>query len=1150
MIGALVLAAALAANDPVSLVDTFIGTGGTSGVGLADDFPGASAPFGMVQWSPDTPSQPPSGGYLNRDTAITGFSVTHLSGAGCTIFGDFGVLPTVGEIADPSHASIPFAHDTEQASPGYYAVALGNGTHVELATTQRVGFGTFTFPASSKANLLVNVSSDQAGVADSQFRVAGPSEIVGFAKSGGFCGMPNEFTVYLDMRFDRPFVAHGTWNGDAISPGSDEVHGTKVGGYLTFDATQNQAVRARVAVSYVSIDGARANLAAEHVQDVDSARAATANAWRSLLGEVKVSGGRPVEQKMFYSALYHAMLSPTLYNDADGRYLGFDGRVHRVASGHNEYANFSGWDIWRTQIPLIALLAPRETSDMMQTLVHNAQQGGWLPKWPVANAYTGVMGGDPADLMIANAYAFGARNFDVHAALRAMVKGATEFDPPGQGWYHPRPGLDEYVAHGYVTNSHTTNVSPVPNGASLTLEYAMDDFAISQLARTLGRENVYRTFARRGMSWTNVFDTASGLAQPRDGDGAFEHPPITDNGQSGFQEGNAAQYTWIVPQSAGLLVKALGGPANTVARLDTFFTKLNAGQVEPYAWFGNEPSLISPWTYLFAGAPYKAQAVNRNVILTLYSDTPDGIPGNDDLGTMSAWLAWNMLGLYPYTPATPVLLTGAPMFTHVSIAPPTGPRIEIDAPNASDANMYVQGVRVQGRLSRRSWVRLPQHDALRLDIDLGAAPNVQFASAPQDAPPSYEYGQTRFPQSTTASLGLPPSTLEMKAGTSVPLPLTIGNTQGASPVQVAWTAQAPEGFTVTPASGNASAVAGAAPTSPSLIASAGVVPGLYNVTIRGRASNGAAIAHATAVVRVPAASGALPLSWIANFSDNTIMAIDPRTHAYSNQIAVGKAPGDLAVSHDGTRVYTANQSDASVSVVDAVAEKTIATVKVGEVPAGIRISPDGATVWVTNYNEGTLQPIDVATLRAGKPIAVGNHPEDLAVSPDGSRVYVADQGSNELAVVDARGRTLIQKVPVGQSPLGVAVTPDNAHIYVSNTASNDVSVVDASTLRAIARIPVGKAPQGLAISPDGKVVYVTDSGSGQISPIDTATNTARAAILVGNGPFGVAFSKGSKTAVVANSADNTCVVIDVEKGAVIATVPTASFPIAVGISNR
>ncbi len=937
LIGAALLAAAL---NPVTLVDPFVGTSGTVIGGPVDDYPGADAPFGMVQWSPDTPSSPPSGAYDYKDTALTGFSLTHISGAGCNIFTDFRVTPTVGTVQDPANVKLAFSHAGETATPGYYAVTAGSpAIKTELAVTPRTGAGAFTFPAVPQANLLINVSSDQAGANDSSFTVSGPREISGSVTSGSFCGLPNTFTAYVVMRFDRPFASYGTWHGTTVEPNTSSVRGPNAGGYVTFDTRTNATVHAQVSVSWVSVDGARANLQAEaKTWDVGAVRDATAAAWQRLLSEVSVEGGTPAEQRTFYTALYHSLLFPSLFSDADGSYRGFDNRVHHVAPGHAEYANFSGWDIYRTQIPLIALLAPHETSDMMRSMVDASAQMGWLPKWPVANGESGVMGGDSADPILAGAYAYGARDFNARAALRAMVKGASDTaGVPGQGWYVERQGLDEYLHYGYVTNAHTTDVSPVPNGASVTLEYSVDDFAIAEFARAVGDTATYNTYLRRSQNWTHLYDNSNGLIAPRDGDGAFMDTPITESGQSGFQEGNSWQYTWMVPQNLGGLVYAMGGRDAARSRLDWFFSQLNAGPAQPFAWYGNEPGFAAAWTYLYAGAPYREEAVARQVMSTLYLDAPDGIPGNDDLGAMSSWYAWNAMGLYPIDPPVPLLLVGTPLFTHVTLHSPGGTTLDIDAPNAGDGAPYVRGLRIDGIATNKAWLRLPLGGATALSFDVGSDPNTQFGAAIADAPPSFGIGPLAFPPSTLASLTAPPAFLDAQTTNAGTLAFTVSNPD-SKPARVRLSASTTPGVT---ASLETTSIT--VPAASSATVNVGVKTtqrGLFDVFLRGNAANGAVLSHATGVVRV-AGNAALPLGFVANFSGNTVMPIDPRTHAYGVPIPVGKSPGGIALSPDNARAYVANQASNDVSVIDTQKLQVVATVKTGGVPAGIQLAPTG-----------------------------------------------------------------------------------------------------------------------------------------------------------------------------------------------------------------
>ena len=370
------VAAAPPAPDLAGLVNPFIGTGsGGPVVGEVDTFPGATMPFGMVQWSPDTPRKPPGGGYWYDDHDITGFSLTHLSGVGCQTGGDLPFLPMVGALpADPSAASVPFTHADESAAPGAYSVTAG-GVRTDLAVTARTGLARLTYPRTDQARLLVKVAGSHNGSAGATFTPVGDREITGAVTSGRFCNQPNAYTVYFAARFDRPFTASGTWSATSVSAGpASRKRATAApvaGGHLTFDTRVDPVVRVKVAVSYVDVAGARANLRAEATTfDVDAQRAAARRAWNRQLGKIRVTGG----DTRFYTALYHSLVAPNLFSDADGRYVGFDRKVHRTGRPH--YANFSGWDVYRSQIPLLALIAPDETADMMASLLRDADQGG------------------------------------------------------------------------------------------------------------------------------------------------------------------------------------------------------------------------------------------------------------------------------------------------------------------------------------------------------------------------------------------------------------------------------------------------------------------------------------------------------------------------------------------------------------------------------------------------------------------------------------------------------------------------------------------------------------------------------------------------------------------------------------------------------
>lgn len=827
--GATAAALPAPAGDPTALVNPFIGTGDGGGVvGPVNTFPGASAPFGMVAWSPDTSSRPSSGGYAYTDSSTIGLSVTHVSGAGCGIAGDLPILPTVGGIGtNPTSTTDSFSHANETAVPGSYSTVLGSGSSnigVNIAATTRTGIGSFSYPANSAADILFKVGDSQAFVSAANVSIVGENEVTGSITEGKFCDMPNSSTVYFAAKFDRPFATHGTWNGTNVTAGSATASGQDSGAYVGFDTASDDNVGMQVSISYVSVADAESNIGSElHGWSVAAVAAQTRAQWRRLLDEIQVGGGTRDQEVEFYTALYHALLDPSTFSDANGEYIGMDGKVHQTARGQAQYTTFSGWDTYRDEVPLLAAVAPQQASAMAQSLVNDAEQGGWLPKWPVANGYTGMMGGDAADAIIAETYAFGARNFDTKGALAAMLKGADTVQSSsdlGEGYYEERPGLDTYLKDGYVVNDTAYSGSAVPNGASLTLEYATDDFAIAEFAQGLGASGTYRAFLTRSQNWTNIYNTDSGYLQPRDANGDFPAgDPTSDGlssfGQSGFQEGNAAQYSFSVPQDLQGLISAMGGDAAAVSRLDTFFQEDQAGPNDPDYWAGNETDLLVPWVYDYAGAPYKTTAEVHHLLDDVYANAPDGEPGNDDLGAMSSWFVWGAIGLYPETPGAPVLAVSAPIFPLVQLNLP-GHHTTVVAAGASDQN-YISSLSVNGRSWNRAW--LPASDlvggdgaggATLINASISSTPDTTWAAAASDAPPSYPSGQLSFPTgSLPAQVVSSPSNLIATADSdqTATLTFTLGGgaygDQASKVTELDWTAQPPTGVTVTPSSGTA-----------------------------------------------------------------------------------------------------------------------------------------------------------------------------------------------------------------------------------------------------------------------------------------------------------------------------------------------------------
>ncbi len=792
---------------PSALVNPIDGTGaGAVNPGAIGEFPGADLPFGMLQWSPDTqPNVAASGGgYSYGDSEISGFSLTHLSGTGCASYGDIPILPTVGAIgADPAATTASFSHTTEHARPGSYQLTAGSpAVTTSLAVTQRTGISEMTFPASTQANVLFKVASSANPASASSYHLIGKRGIAGSVTSGGFCSTGTAYTLYFSAQFSTPFTSAGGWQGSGATTSATSCRATSCGAFVTFDTTHNPTVLMKVGISFVSAANAAANIGAEdpgwslpHIQSAATAR------WNAMLGRIAVGGGTRANEETFYTALYHSLLSPSVVSDANGEYRGDDGRVHRSAT-RAQYANFSEWDIYRSQIELVSMLAPHQAGDMVQSLVNDAQQGGWLPKWAIADGDAIQMNGDSADPIIAAAYVFGVRNFDTKAALAAMVKGATRTET-GHGLQIERQYLDQYIAEHYVdANSLDLSSIDYSIGGSVTLEYAIDDFSIAQLAQATGAHSIATKMMARAHNWQYLFNPTTGYIQARNSDGSFPPGPafstslLEPGGELGFEEGNAVQYTWSVPQDLAALSALMGGDASASAKLDTFFTQLNATRNAPYDWAGNEPDLWAPWEYDYFVAPSKTQAVVRQIMTTLYSNAPVNEPGNDDLGAIASWYVWAAIGLYPVTPGAANLALAAPLFPVVIVTLGNNHRIVMHAPGATANTPYIHSLTLSGASvaattpscatsastsSTTAWKQpwLPASvitTGATLDYGLSSVPDPTWAASPASSPPSFAEGRlpavgsiqpsgavtVRAGQSITVSLGLAPS----EAGTT------------------------------------------------------------------------------------------------------------------------------------------------------------------------------------------------------------------------------------------------------------------------------------------------------------------------------------------------------------------------------------------------
>ncbi|MFJ1745719.1 GH92 family glycosyl hydrolase [Streptomyces sp. NPDC088116] len=782
--------AAPAVRDPAQYVDPLIGSanGGNT-------YPGANLPFGMIAWSPtstagDQTNTAAANGYSYDTTRARGFSLTHVNGAGCHpgAAGDVPIMPFVGEVDSSPSADTKdqkyaanFSHANEKAEPGRYRVGLDSGATTDLAVSERAGVADFTFPEDKPASLLFRVSNSLNGSENAHVAIdTARRKVTGWVETGAFCGRranggennrKSYYRLYFTASFDRAFSGVGTWRNDRLAAGSTTADGGEgyatgadragrgSGGYVSFDTAGDNDVRMRLGISYVSLAGAEANLRGEIAPRASVADVAESGqaAWKRQLGDVGISGGSEAQRTTFYTALYHSLQQPNLVSDRDGRYPGMDGTTRRVGRGQGaQYSNFSGWDQYRAQVQLLALLEPRVAGDFAQSLFNFAEQnGGVWDRWVHISGATHVMTGDPTAATLATFYAMGVRNFDAKGAFDSLYRQATVPNPaglsdagcPGQ-CEGQRPNLAQYLDSRYAAQ----DACHCWGGAAETLEDSVADAALAQWARQLGRDREYEELSARGGYWKNVFNpgatsgagsgagAGSGYIQARNLDGSWVTPfdPASDRG---FAQGSAATYTWMVPQDVQGLAAAMGGRDMAAARLDGFFHKpdgswsIRGGDPLRYDPT-NEPGIHAPWLYNALGQPWKTQETVRELVDTVYGTGPSGLPGNDDLGTMSAWYVFAALGVYPQTPGTANLLLTGPLFPRAVIAGAGERRaITITAPAASDANVYVDAVRVGGRRHDVSWLdgSLVRRGG-SLAFDLTDRPNTSWATAPGGLP--------------------------------------------------------------------------------------------------------------------------------------------------------------------------------------------------------------------------------------------------------------------------------------------------------------------------------------------------------------------------------------------------------------------------------
>lgn len=738
---------------PFDAVDPFIGTemndanNARGNDHYGNTFPGATVPFGMVQSSPttfETGNGQQYGGYEYNADQLRGFGMTRLSGTGCrSNFGgfDFPVLPFTGALTDGALPSNPasaigdyfldFSHENETAEPGYYAVDLEN-VQAELTSTTRTAVSRYSFDATAQTSTLLfeaGGSNNQVHASDIAFDPA-TGELSGSVKANIVCNGGSQYTAYFSATFDQPVESFGTWTPAGVQAGGTAAsaatkHGA--GAYLTF--ADGADVTAKIGLSYVSVDGARANAEAEtEALGFDETRAQARATWDEALGTIDATGGTDRDRITFYTSLYHSLLHPNTFQDVDGRYTGYDGQIRTVEQGRDFYVNFSGWDTYRGQSQLVALLFPQRASDINQSIVDMVSQSGKWTSWPTYNQIQTKMSGDSLQNIVAATDDFGSTDYDRAKALESMV--ATQTLPMTNTG---RSDAVMYGIHGWVDGDKGGAAT------SRTIEYTTNDFAIAQLAQRLGNQDAYERFSTRSQNWKNVFNTARGHIDARNRNG-FMNTSLTTQGAQ-FEQSTGYQYGFNVAHNMADLIALRGGKDAATTQLDSILRDLDAGAFSDAAYIANQPSFGLPWVYNWLQAPHKTTETLYRAADELFTTAPDGLAGNDDLGSFSAWYVWANIGLMPAIWGTADLLVSAPMFEHIEITSIGSDRsITIDAPGAGDDRRYTTGLSVNGQAQTASW--LPADFARAggtLDFTMGATPGTWGTDA-SDVPPSFRDG--------------------------------------------------------------------------------------------------------------------------------------------------------------------------------------------------------------------------------------------------------------------------------------------------------------------------------------------------------------------------------------------------------------------------
>lgn len=747
-------------------------------------FPGPALPFGMVQLNPNTDQGvwdmvrgTTSPGYLYTDSTMIGFSHTQLSGTGCPDYGNFMIMPFTGEIKYASDDktrpettySSYYRHDREHAEPGYYRVRLDDyDIEAELTATMRAGFHRYTFPESSQSRLVFDVGRSLSKTRDSYVEILSDTELAGYVSSGSMCGRHTPFTIYFYAKIDKPFLSSKVFRKGQIVPGTNKTQGAEnTGVFLQYRTARNEQLQIKVGVSFVSIEGARNNLNNEIPDwDFDRIHRLASQTWEQKLQKIQVKGGSEEDKIKFYTALYNSFLFPRTFSDTDGTfYSHFIDRVHQMPDGDHYYVDFSLWDTYRTLHPLYTIIAPERQSELIRSLLVMYDHSGRLPlRVTYMNHHTNIMIGDHAVPVITDSYLKGIRDYDVEKAyeairLNAMVPGLEEMS---------RDGLPYYKTMGFIPTDR------VREGTSITLENSFVDWTISQMARDLGKDDDYRLFLKRSQNYRNVFDPETRFMRPRlrhgewvrecdEGEIPQDVSSVTGHRYYNcfhplwighiphrhFVESNAWQYLTYVPHDVRGLMELLGGEEAFIARLDSIFLMDPAilgpqapdhtGYIGQYVQ-GNEPSHHVAYLFNYARQPWKTQYWVRYIMENLYGIEADGLPGNEDMGQMSAWYVMSAMGFYPVAPGQSVYQIGSPIFERITI--PLGEFYDdkiftIEASNMSRENKYIHSATLNGEPWNKTW--LHHSDIVNggiLRFEMSNTPNKIWGSSPDSVPPS------------------------------------------------------------------------------------------------------------------------------------------------------------------------------------------------------------------------------------------------------------------------------------------------------------------------------------------------------------------------------------------------------------------------------